>query len=420
MEEKLELKDFDILGIINLKDVQGIEKYVTPIIEQDGNVKEYLSRSKEYYNVKTMTELSVEREELKKLLTRQINKKNFVILENMLNCSAKVYFKKFEKYIQSGKNEENAKQLEQAEKCLIEDSKNILVLLSGKGLVGISKENRLPKGMENSEKRAIEMDNKAILYLWIDSLKFNKDEENVEVLTPGYGSIYIGPFLKAMYGYNFTNMLKSKYIEDTTQNKEKDILSVMSSNRILGESTTALLVDDNIGTGDTMKEIKQRLKEEGVSKVISGAVQYNWRNYLRVSVGDKTDINRFEINDFNIVSPINYAGHKLYTRAINMLHSSGKEYIQYLNLKSYRLKGYSDLQGALERGIFYARKTGLEMAEGRNVPNRTIEGTEVLEKYKDKGTAITNDESEQIIKDIIENIDDACIREKCDKGLEIE
>lgn len=420
MEEKLELKDFDILGIINLKDVQGIEKYVTPIIEQDGNVKEYLSRSKEYYNVKTMTELSVEREELKKLLTRQINKRNFVILENMLNCSAKVYFKKFEKYIQSGKNEENAKQLEQAEKCLIEDSKNILVLLSGKGLVGISKENRLPKGMENSEKRAIEMDNKAILYLWIDSLKFYKDEENVEVLTPGYGSIYIGPFLKAMYGYNFTNMLKSKYIEDTTQNKEKDILSVMSSNRILGKSTTALLVDDNIGTGDTMKEIKQRLKEEGVPEVISGAVQYNWRNYLRVSVGDKTDINRFEINNFNIVSPINYAGHKLYTRAINMLHSSGKEYIQYLNLKSYRLKGYSDLQGALERGIFYARKTGLEMAEGRNVPNRTIEGTEVLEEYKDKGTAITNNKSEQIIKNIIENIDDVCIREKCDKGLEIE
>lgn len=41
--EHIDLKDFDIMGIFTLKDVAGIEKYVT---EVSGN--EYLSRSREY------------------------------------------------------------------------------------------------------------------------------------------------------------------------------------------------------------------------------------------------------------------------------------------------------------------------------------------------------------------------------------
>ena len=118
MNEKIDLKDFDIIGIISLNDVDGIEKYVTPVRIND-KIVTYLSRSKEYYNVKSMTELALEREELKNKLTRELTKRNFVILENMLNCSGKVYFKKFEEYITKGKNEKIRFQLQQAEKCLI-------------------------------------------------------------------------------------------------------------------------------------------------------------------------------------------------------------------------------------------------------------------------------------------------------------
>ena len=50
MGEKVKLNEFDILGVINLNEVQGIERYVTPVIE-NGVVKTYLSRSKEYYNI---------------------------------------------------------------------------------------------------------------------------------------------------------------------------------------------------------------------------------------------------------------------------------------------------------------------------------------------------------------------------------
>lgn len=49
--EKLELKDFDLLGIIDLQDVSGIETLVTPVVS-DGKITSYLSRSKEYYKIK--------------------------------------------------------------------------------------------------------------------------------------------------------------------------------------------------------------------------------------------------------------------------------------------------------------------------------------------------------------------------------
>lgn len=72
--EKLELKDFDLLGIIDLCDVSGIEPLVTPVVS-DGKIISYLSRSKEYYNVKNMKELSQMRENLKELLTESLSKK---------------------------------------------------------------------------------------------------------------------------------------------------------------------------------------------------------------------------------------------------------------------------------------------------------------------------------------------------------
>jgi len=422
MGEKLNLKDFDIVGIITLNDVEGIEKYVTPV-KEDGKVVTYLSRSKEYYNVKSMTELALEREELKTKLTRELSKRNFVILENMLNCSGKVYFKKFEQYIMSGKDESYKVQLKQAEECLMEDIRNILVILQEKGLIEIDYNNRLPAGDENSAKRAIEMDNKAMLYMFAQTLKINKEPKDVEVLTPGYGSLYIGPIFKAMHGYNFTNVLKSKYIEESKSFENTDISLVTSSNRVFEEGKTVLLLDDNIGTGATMKELQKQLRDKNVKSITLGAVQYNWRNYYRVSIGEKKDIERFEVNDFDIVTPFNYAGHKLYKHAIDLLHSSGKEYIEYLNSKSYRKEEYCDLKGAINRALTCAQRTNLSLVDGMKVADdKNIDDINLIEKYKNGPREIRNPISKKIIKTLIDkvvNIDEPQNPEKRQEGVSV-
>lgn len=404
MDEKLDFKDFDIIGLITLKDIAEIEKYVTPV-KENGQVITYLSRSKEYYNVKSMTELALQREELKTRLTRGLTKRNFVILENMLNCSGKVYFKKFEQYVINGKNESDRIQLNRAEECLMEDVKNLLVILQQKGLIEVDPGKILPAGEENSEKRAIEMDNKALLYLFAKTLSMKKDPQNIEVVTPGYGSTYIGPFFKAMYGYNFTNILKSKYIEESKKIEDTDITASMSSQRAFEDGKTILLLDDNIGTGSTMNELRKQLEQSGINSIVCGAVQFNWRNYLRVSTGEKIGINRFEVNDFDIVTPINYAGHKLYKHAIDLLHSSGTEYIEYLKSKSYRLDKYCDIEGALYRAIISAHKTNLKLTDEVMLQEfQTDETNDLLDEYKSSPSEITNPISKRMIDGFIKNI----------------
>ncbi|MCL2860329.1 MAG: hypothetical protein FWF46_07265 [Oscillospiraceae bacterium] len=81
--EKIKLSEFDVMGIFSLQDVHGIEKYVTRLSDN-----EYLSRSAQYYGARSYTDLSDAREELKRVLTGERSKRDFVILENMLNCSA--------------------------------------------------------------------------------------------------------------------------------------------------------------------------------------------------------------------------------------------------------------------------------------------------------------------------------------------
>lgn len=370
----------------------GIEKYVTPVYEGDNSKPvKYLSRSKEYYNVKNMTELSEEREKLKEKLDRRITKRNFVILENMLNCSGKVYFKKLEKYIKD-RTIQNQRAMEEARSCMEEDVRNILVILSKKGLININRYLRLPLGMENSQKRLIEMDNKAMLYVFGKAIELDNIPGDKEILIPGYGGIYIGPFLREMYGVDYTNLLKSKYIDDA--NPKSGMFTFderVNNDRVFEKGKKIVLLDDNIGTGQTMKEIKQELEQYRINDVISGAIQYNWLNYYRISIGEKKNdkygnkIERFNIEDYDFVSPINYYGHKLCDTAIDMLHSSGEEYISYLKSKSYRMDQYNDIVGTIERGMQYAEMSGLNLSEKYNYKKRKEREVKPLtEEYKNK------------------------------------
>lgn len=412
--EKLELKDFDLLGIINLQDAYGIESLVTPVMSS-GKTISYLSRSKEYYNVKSMKELSQMREKLKELLTERVSKKNFVILEYMLNCSARVYFKKFEEYIKNGKSGNYRIELQQAEKCLMEDTASMISVLEGRKIDKRFITNILPTGDENCERRFIEMDNKAILYLFAKGIQKLNIGNNFEVLTPGYGSMYIGPFLKVKCGYDYSNMMKSKYIDETNGVISQSLTDLLSNDKILSSSVGILLLDDNIGTGSTMVDVKQKLKKIGKDNILSGAVQYNWRNYYRVSIGEKTDIERFEVDDYDFLTPFNYAGHKLYEHAVNALNSGGTEYIEYLNSKGYRMNDkYSDIVGDLLRGLTWAGKANLELISLKERQDyNNAELCEVVSKYKHGPFRVNNSNARQMVRFMYESL-----RELLDKDID--
>ncbi len=198
--EHINLKDFDIMGIFTLKEVTGIENYVTKISNN-----KYLSRSKEYYLPKNFTELSNDRNTLNSLLTTENSCRNFVILENMLNASAKIYYASLKDHILYGET----KIYNQAKICFEEDVKNIVSILSGNKIRKSTQ--KLPTGETKTPNRPIELDNKALLYLFCNTIEIPKD---AYILTPGYGSLYLGQFLHCMKGNMYSNLLKSSYIQD--------------------------------------------------------------------------------------------------------------------------------------------------------------------------------------------------------------
>lgn len=347
--EQLELSEFDVLGIMTLQDVVGLESFVTPISE-----KEYLSRSSSYYEPKTATELSNRREFLKKFLTQEPSKRNFVILENMLNCSAKVYYANLPEYII---NKSNSYEYEKSKRCLEDDATNITRILSKNDIV--PSKDTLPAGNKMSAERAIELDNKALLYICCQNLSL---PDNAHIITPGYGSLYIGPFLKSMYGAEYSNFLKSTYIKDEKElallSQKNDFFDLMSNPEKLAQAKSVVLLDDNVGTGKTMDWFTEKMKNTDLN-FLCGAIQYNWINYYRFSVGEKEQ--RFDLSKFDFMTPFNYPGHKLLEHAIEHLKKSGIDYVRYLKSKSYRHPSVNDFVGSIIRSEYYAERIGLNL-----------------------------------------------------------
>lgn len=367
--EKINFSEFDVLGMITLQDVAGLKDFVSPISET-----EYLSRAPDYYGSKSFTELSNKREFLKRLLTNEPSKRNFVILENMLNCSAKVYYASLTEYII---NKNNLDDYENSKSCLEDDTANIVNMFAGKN-IDVSK-NILPLSNKISADRAIELDNKALLYICCQNISLPND---AHIITPGYGSLYIGPFLKSIHGTEYSNFLKSTYIKDEKElallKQKDDFFDLMSNEEMLSKSKSVVLLDDNVGTGQTMDWFAGKFKDKNLN-FLCGAIQYNWINYYRFSLGEKEQ--RFDVSKFDFMTPFNYPGHKLLEHAINNLKKSGSDYICYLQSKSYRNSYVNDFVGSIVRSEYYTGLLGFDLYNNTNMKDTARHSNLMLKNH---------------------------------------
>ena len=302
----LHYEDFDILGVIKLQpdEVEGIEEFVTPVRDKEGNIDHYLSRSPIYYKEGlTYSDRQKQHNHLASLLQAgATGKKAFVIAENMLNNSARVYYNEAIKKIFNFD-----KCYDKTRECFLEDCKLVRSILHGEDEPEYTK-HTIPSGDDITEGRAIELDNKVLLDLFVRSLEF-KDPNNTTILNPGLGSIYLGPFVNLEYGINWENIYMSFYAKNkgsasTLVNKlEASKSSVPVKQRIVnGEASIAtymtnpeqyyhgthsfIVLDDNMGTGETSKTISIGLKREfDGCQVDQMSVMNNWVNYAKVYNG---------------------------------------------------------------------------------------------------------------------------------------
>jgi len=344
--KKISLDKFDILGFFELKNNVGIEELTTPL-----SSGEYLSRNMLYYSLSNCIECSRYREYCKSLLDDvHDNEKKFVIFEHMLTASARVFYSQIQR---KTKGEDNFYDL--AKECFEQDCLNLINVMSG------NQTNKnsivLPDIDEPVELRQIELDNKALLALFTSNLEL---EENDKVLLTGLGGLYLGAFCKILYGCEYAIAPLSSYAgnKDLLENPNLDLRKYLSEPQILDANDPIVFLDDNMGTGATMKKIVELLKRQG-KDCKCGAVQYNWINYNKVETGEK-DIDRFSISEIDYLTQFNYPGNKLLKHAIEKyLVNSGDEYVNYIKRKGYRDDEESDLAALARKGEKFANRAGV-------------------------------------------------------------
>lgn len=346
--EKLNLYEFDSNGVFDLDDVTGIETLTAPM----ANGK-YLSRNSSYYESNTYSELAHKRRELRDILTEDFSKKNFVILEYLSNSSAKVYFEELKKKIENQDNN-----VLQAKKCLEEDCENIVRFFYNKPLLKPIYE--LPEGKDRVLDRHIEMDNKQILYLFCSNLKFNRAKH---VITPGLGSIFVGPMLKSMYGFHYTNILFSLYSKDEKLRNisEQKVFDELFNDDVWNTtSNELLLIDDNVGSCNTMNTIRKQLKErEKTCKF--GAIKYNWNFYNQVKHGE-LDHPTFDINEVDFLTILDDPGYWIMRDSIKALKEEGGDaYLQVMKQEGLRQENNPDISLLMQLAEKYAQSAGVDL-----------------------------------------------------------
>ena len=346
--EKLHLYEFDSNGLFDLDDVSEIETLVAPL----SNGK-FLSRNATYYEAKTYSELADERKRLTAILTDDISKKNFVILEYLSNASAKIYFEELKKKIDSQEN-----RVDEAQRCFEEDCNNIVRFFEKKPLQ--KPVHDLPYGTSKILERHIEMDNKQILYIFCSNLKFNKPKH---ILTPGLGSIFVGPMLKSMYGFDYTNILFSLYSKDEKLrdiSARKNFEDILSNDLWRTTENQLVLIDDNVGSCNTMNTIRKQLEERNKSCRF-GAIKYNWNFYNQVKHGE-LEHPTFDVEEVDFLTIIDDPGYWIMRDSINALKEKGGDtYIEVMKQEGLRQDKNPDIEILMQLAERYSQNADINL-----------------------------------------------------------
>ena len=317
-------KYIDCLGVLHLKEVSKNLQYFTTKVP-----KGFLSRNALYYTPKKLREISLLRKQILSYLCD--NKfENYIILDYAIQFSAQTY------YFLMSKNEDN-KLIQQAKDCLEEDIANFVQFIEN-GNIFTSKVD-LPINDTLIEIRNIELDNKLLVYSYVKNCKNIK----AIIITPGLGSILIGPFFKAIWGNDYQNILYSRF-------KNQDHLKTIEYSSL---DNDLYLIDDNIGSGFTTEELMILLKKHNLLGCSS--VEYDWFLYDIISKGH-SPYTKFNYNLYDKLTLITTRNHKFLDTLVNTLKNNPENYQSYLQENKFHKFGKTDLQISIGIGVQKAKK----------------------------------------------------------------
>ena len=237
------------------------------------------------------------------------------------------------------------------------------------------------------------MDNKQILYLFCSNLKFSKPKH---VICPGLGSIFVGPLLKSMYGFDYTNILFSLYSKDEKLrniSEQKVFDELFSNDKWNTTSNELLLIDDNVGSCNTMNTIRKQLKEREKNCKF-GAIKYNWNFYNQVKHGE-LDHPTFDISEVDFLTILDDPGYWIMRDSIKALKEEGGDaYLQVMKQEGLRKDDIPDISILIQLAEKYSKSADVDlydMDSGKIKKSSAF----LCKKLKDQIKEITRDVKSQ-------------------------
>lgn len=351
------LNKTDLLGIF---EINPNNSKVLPYLTKLENT--YLSRNyQEYYRFENQHDLLLKREKLINIILSEDNNltedEKYVVFDNILNISSRIYYLNCLDNILSN-NQKNIDDIYYNFVNDIVNYNNFIFEIDKKGEYNEFKQHKYNFDEKRilSEKRQIELDNKAYIYNYIKNINYvlNKLEiENYTIMTPGLGSIYIGPFMTAMYRKESALLLYSQYKK--TNIAQLDNYQNINDIIVRGEkmkNQKIILLDDNVGTGTTLSKIITMLKNEEYDVVLAGAYQYTFDRLQEFFIKNR-DQDVFEPSRVDLLTPVNYPRHQIIENASKKLEISGEEYSYYLKKFGYHNKKLSDYDRMILDGLYF-------------------------------------------------------------------
>lgn len=161
----------------------------------------------------------------------------------------------------------------------------------------------------------------------------------------------------------YTNILFSLYSKDEKLrniSERKAVDELFSDDVWSTTSNELLLIDDNVGSCNTMNTIRKQLKERGKSCRF-GAIKYNWNFYNQVKHGE-LDHPTFDVEKVDFLTILDELGYWIMRDSIKALKEEGGDaYVQVMQQEGLRQENIPDILFLMQLAEKYSRSAGVDL-----------------------------------------------------------
>ena len=166
-----------------------------------------------------------------------------------------------------------------------------------------------------------------------------------------------------MYGFDYTNILFSLYSKDEKLrdiSARKNFEDILSNDLWKTTENQLVLIDDNVGSCNTMNTIRKQLEERNRSCRF-GAIKYNWNFYNQVKHGE-LEHPTFDVKEVDFLTILDDPGYWIMRDSINALkEKNGDAYVEVMKQEGLRQDKNPDIEILMQLAERYSQNADINL-----------------------------------------------------------